>query len=170
MSRARRALLFLLVALAPMTAQAHAPDARRGAGHRWSPLERDLHRAHAHAQAAEGGLSSVSGELAGSPEAGWQVRVKVDGRSLRVAGPRWMERVTRSDAFLAVNRYPGIRFESAVFSDPVLRQGGTVRRRADACAVLRGQSASGCYLPRATNRVAIATSTYSGTISRKTSE
>jgi polyisoprenoid-binding protein YceI len=75
----------------------------------------------------EGRMAHPSGELAGSAATGWTVRVKVDGRSLRVEGPRWKERVTRSDAFLAVNRHPQIRFESAPFDDAVLHQGGAVR-------------------------------------------
>jgi polyisoprenoid-binding protein YceI len=35
-----------------------------------------------------------------------------------------MERVTRSDSFLAVDRYPAIRFASASFDDQVLHAGG----------------------------------------------
>lgn len=75
----------------------------------------------------EGRMPHPSGELAGAAATGWTVRVKVDGRGLRVEGPRWKERVTRSDAFLAVNRHPQIRFESAPFDDAVLHQGGAVR-------------------------------------------
>lgn len=72
----------------------------------------------------EGHLTRVSGKFSGSPEAGWTALVQVDGRNVRVDGPRWMERVTRSDAFLALNRYPTIRFESELFSDAVLHAGG----------------------------------------------
>jgi polyisoprenoid-binding protein YceI len=72
----------------------------------------------------EGRLSAPRGELTGSAEAGWQVRVRVDGRGLRVDGPRWMERTTRSDSFLAVERHPAIRFTSARFDDRVLHEGG----------------------------------------------
>lgn len=73
---------------------------------------------------SEGHLTRVSGQLIGSPANGWQVLVNVDGRSLRVQGPRWMDRVTRSDAFLAVDRYPAIRFGSEHFSDAALHAGG----------------------------------------------
>lgn len=75
---------------------------------------------------AEGVLSHVSGKLRGSVAQGWQVSVKVDGRSLRFDGARWMDRITRSDSFLAVERFPAIRFESGQFTDQVLREGGEV--------------------------------------------
>ena len=75
---------------------------------------------------AEGELTQVSGELRGSPASGWQVLVKLDGRSLRFDGPRWMDRITRSEAFLAVDRHPAIGFDSAQFTDAVLRGGGPV--------------------------------------------
>lgn len=124
MSRARRALLFLLVALAPMAAQAQTPmpavnlaiDGRR------SKAEFTVHMRLR--KPAEGRIAGISGQLAGSPDAGWRVTVELDGRTLHVAGARWMERVTRSDSFLAVNRYPSIRFTSAEVSDQVLRAGG----------------------------------------------
>lgn len=134
MSRARRASLFLLVALAPMAAQAkpETPAVALAIDGRHSNATFVVHMRMR--KPTEGQLTGVTGALAGSREAGWQVRVKVDGRSLRVAGPRWMERVTRSDAFLAVNRYPSIRFESAVFSDQALRQGGPI----DGALSLRG--------------------------------
>jgi polyisoprenoid-binding protein YceI len=72
----------------------------------------------------EGRLEAPRGELRGSAQAGWTVRVQVDGRGLRVDGPRWMERVTRSDAFLAVDRHPAIAFDSARFDDALLHAGG----------------------------------------------
>jgi polyisoprenoid-binding protein YceI len=72
----------------------------------------------------EGRLVAPRGELSGSAQAGWTVHVRVDGRSLRVDGPPWMERTTRSDAFLAVNRHPAIAFVSARFDDAVLHAGG----------------------------------------------
>lgn len=127
MSRARRALLFLLVALAPMAAQAKPPmpAVALAIDGRHSNATFVVHMRMR--RPTQGQISGVTGELAGSPDAGWRVRVKVDGRTLRVAGPRWMERVTRSDSFLAVNRYPSIRFESAVFSERVLRQGGPIQ-------------------------------------------
>ena len=73
---------------------------------------------------AEGLMPQVSGELLGSPDAGWQVLVYVDGRGLLFEGPRWMERITRSEAFLAVDRHPGIHFHSEKFADAALRDGG----------------------------------------------
>ena len=76
---------------------------------------------------ANGRLSGVGGELRGDPARGWTVLVTADGRSLRVAGPRWMERTTRSDAFLAVDRHPEIRFKSTRFSDRLLHAGGRIR-------------------------------------------
>jgi polyisoprenoid-binding protein YceI len=76
---------------------------------------------------AEGSIDRVSGELRGDPAGGWTVQVLADGSSLKVAGPRWMERVTRSDDFLAVDSHPGIRFDSERFSDRLLRAGGRVR-------------------------------------------
>jgi polyisoprenoid-binding protein YceI len=72
----------------------------------------------------EGKLTRVSGVLRGTPSEGWQVLVKVDGRSLKVDGPQWRERITRSDSFLAVDRFPVIRFESVRFSDALLHGGG----------------------------------------------
>ena len=74
-----------------------------------------------------GRIDSVEGELRGDPVQGWSVSVDADGRGLKVAGPRWMERATRSDDFLAVDSHPGIRFRSEPFSDRVLRSGGQVR-------------------------------------------
>jgi polyisoprenoid-binding protein YceI len=76
---------------------------------------------------ATGRISGIGGELRPQPAGGWTVRVQADGRNLRVAGPRWMGRVTRSDDFLAVDRYPDIRFNSQAFSDRILRMGGNVR-------------------------------------------
>ena len=76
---------------------------------------------------AEGRLTRVSGHLRGTPATGWQVLVKVDGRSLRFDGPRWMGRIARSDAFLAVDRYPAIRFDSEHFTDAALHAGGPLR-------------------------------------------
>jgi polyisoprenoid-binding protein YceI len=71
-----------------------------------------------------GQFQALAGEMIGSPQDGWRVQVRVDARSLKFQGPRWMERLTRSDAFLAVERHPDIRFESALFSDAMLHSGG----------------------------------------------
>ena len=126
MSLARRAslFLFLFAALATMAAQAQSPPAVKTLA---------IDGPHSNASFAvtlrmrkptQGHLTRVSGKFAGSKEAGWTALVQVDGRNLRVDGPRWMERVTRSDAFLALNRFPTIRFESELFSDAVLHEGG----------------------------------------------
>lgn len=76
---------------------------------------------------AEGKLGGVSGQFSGSAAQGWQVLVTVDGRSLKMGGPRWMGRVTRSNSFLAVDRYPDIRFDSEPFTDAVLHGGGQLK-------------------------------------------
>lgn len=73
-----------------------------------------------------GQFQTLAGEMIGSPQGGWRVQVRVDARSLKFEGPRWMERLTRSDAFLAVQRHPDIRFESAPFSDALLHSGGVL--------------------------------------------
>ena len=78
---------------------------------------------------AEGRMSPVTGELRGSAALGWRVLVKADGRSLRFEGAAWIERVSRSDAFLAVERYPAIQFESEQFTDAELHKGGPLRGR-----------------------------------------
>jgi polyisoprenoid-binding protein YceI len=83
---------------------------------------------------AGGQFSRVSGEL--QPEAGQQrVLVSVDGRSLVFHGPNWMNRVTRSDDFLAVDHYPEISFRSESFAPDLLRTGGELRGE----LALRGQ-------------------------------
>lgn len=73
---------------------------------------------------AEGELTQVTGRLGGTRETGWEVQVKVDSRSLRFNGPRWMDRVTRSDSFLAVEKFPVIGFDSERFTNAMLRTGG----------------------------------------------
>jgi polyisoprenoid-binding protein YceI len=61
-------------------------------------------------------------------EAGKQrVEVEVDGRKLRISGPAWMARVTRSEQFLAVDQHPQIRFRSDAFAPALLREGGQLR-------------------------------------------
>jgi polyisoprenoid-binding protein YceI len=75
---------------------------------------------------AGGEFARVSGEL--QSDAGKQrVRVSVDGRSLVFNGPNWMNRVTRSDDFLAVDSYPEISFRSEPFAPALLRAGGELR-------------------------------------------
>jgi polyisoprenoid-binding protein YceI len=84
---------------------------------------------------AEGRIPGVSGALHGSAATGWRVDVRLDAKGLRFAGPQWMERATRSAAFLAVDRYPSIRFASARFDDALLRSGGVLAGE----LTLRGQ-------------------------------
>lgn len=70
-----------------------------------------------------GTFLDVRGEL--QPDGNRQrVAVEVDGRRLRVAGPAWMDRVTRSPDFLDVEAHPRIRFLSAPFAPKLLRDGG----------------------------------------------
>ena len=76
---------------------------------------------------AHGRIAAVSGQLRPEAPGSWRVEVLADGSALRVAGPRWMERVTRSEDFLDVERHPEIRFRSAPFSERVLHAGGRVR-------------------------------------------
>lgn len=73
---------------------------------------------------AQGHIPGVTGQLAGNREAGWRVQARLDAQGLHFDGPHWMERTTRSPSFLAVDRYPSIRFESERFDDALLRSGG----------------------------------------------
>jgi polyisoprenoid-binding protein YceI len=73
-----------------------------------------------------GTFAKVSGELQ-DDRGGQRVLVAVDGRSLVLDGPEWMNRVTRSDDFLAVDRFPEISFRSAAFEPDLLRAGGQLR-------------------------------------------
>ena len=126
MSCARRALLFLFAVLAPMAAQAQTPPPARVLAIDGPQSSASFAVTLRMRAPTLGQLTRVSGQFSGSPQEGWKALVKVDGRNLHVQGPRWMERVTRSDSFLAVNRYPAIRFESELFSDAVLHAGGTL--------------------------------------------
>jgi polyisoprenoid-binding protein YceI len=135
MSRRGRLALCLAAALSLAAAQAGRPmtqvwsiEAARSQAQFWS---------HPRLLPRSGGqFQSVAGEMIGSPQGGWRVLVRVDARSLKFAGPRWMERLTRSDAFLAVERYPDIRFESASFTDALLHSGGALEGQ----LTLRGQT------------------------------
>jgi len=116
------ALLILLLAAVPESAPAPATRSFAIDGRRSGAVFRVQLRARQ--REVEGLLAAPRGELSGSPASGWKVMVRLDGRGLRVDGPHWMERVTRSDAFLAVERHPAIRFASAGFEDRVLHEGG----------------------------------------------
>ena len=84
---------------------------------------------------AVGTFLDVSGEL--QPEGNRQrVFVEVDGRRLKIAGPAWMDRVTRSADFLDVEAHPQIRFRSAPFAPKLLRDGGAMTGE----LTLRGQT------------------------------
>ena len=74
-----------------------------------------------------GTIPGVSGEMAGDAQAGWRVLVLADGKNLQVKGPKWMDRATRSEDFLDVERNPDIRFQSERFSDQLLHEGGSIR-------------------------------------------
>jgi len=76
---------------------------------------------------AVGHFRRVSGQMQGDAGNGWSVLVKVDGTSLRFEGPAWMDRISRSEQFLALDRYPEIQFASGLFPDAVLHAGGELR-------------------------------------------
>jgi polyisoprenoid-binding protein YceI len=85
--------------------------------------------------AATGNFLDVRGQL--QPDGDRQrVEVEVDGRKLRFAGPAWMAKVTRSEAFLDVDQHPRIFFRSDAFAPALLRQGGQLRGE----LTLRGQT------------------------------
>lgn len=69
----------------------------------------------------------MRGELSGDPTMGWQIALHVDGRSLKFDGPGWMDKITRSPAFLDVERYPGIELRTETIPDNVLHRGGVAR-------------------------------------------
>jgi len=68
-----------------------------------------------------------TGELRGGADRGWHVEVRVDGGSLRLGGPEWMQRLIRSEAFLDLARHPDIVFHSEPVSDALLHDGGELR-------------------------------------------
>jgi polyisoprenoid-binding protein YceI len=118
------AALLLLAGLADASAPAPAQDAK---------LTIDGKRSSARfivrliwGMRTEGTIARVTGELRGDAASGWVVRVDADGHALKVSGPRWMERSTRSEQFLDVDRHPEIRFQSQRFNDQLLHTGGPV--------------------------------------------
>ena len=74
-------------------------------------------------------FSSVQGELLRLEDGRMSVEVRIDARALRVRGPRWMDRVSRSPQFLDVQRHPEIRFVSVAFTPALLRSGGPLDGR-----------------------------------------
>lgn len=127
------AWLFLLAGFLLVPFPIHAfVEAQAAAGSRLIDPARSSARFIVHLRwrlRTQGRMTGVAGELRGDPGQGWSVLVNVDGRSLKVSGPRWMDKATRSDAFLAVDSHPEIRFESDRFSDRLLHAGGRIRGR-----------------------------------------
>jgi polyisoprenoid-binding protein YceI len=119
---ARLGALSLLLALAAVTSRAQT------IGQSFDPgRSRASFRVHMRFLPSTGGqFTKVSGELQ-DERAKQRVVVAVDGRSLAFNGPDWMNHVTRSDAFLAVDRYPEISFRSEAFAPALLRAGGELR-------------------------------------------
>jgi polyisoprenoid-binding protein YceI len=122
--RGRAALLSVLAAVA-FAAAAQVP----------TPMPLAFDPAHSQAsfkvrmriaRPAIGHFLDVRGELQAEGER-QRVAVEVDGRRLRFEGPAWMERVTRSDDFLDVERHPRIFFRSEPFAPALLRDGGALR-------------------------------------------
>jgi polyisoprenoid-binding protein YceI len=119
---ARLGALSLLLALAAVTSRAQSSaqafDPERSSA---------SFRVHLRLLPSAGGqFAKVSGQLQNERNKR-RVLVAVDGRSLVFNGPDWMNRVTRSDAFLAVDRYPEISFRSESFEPALLRSGGELR-------------------------------------------
>jgi len=126
MSFARHcALLVLLVGISTMAARARSQESSIAIDEGNSSARFVVHMRIP--MPAEGTLNKVSGGLRGGAGTGWEVLVRVDARSLRFDGPRWMDRVTRSDSFLAVDRFPEFGFDSEQFSDAILHSGGPLR-------------------------------------------
>jgi polyisoprenoid-binding protein YceI len=122
MRLARLGALSLLLVLAGMSGRARAVaqgfDPERSSA---------SFRVHLRLLPSAGGqFAKVSGELQSERDK-QRVVVAVDGRSLVFDGPAWMNRVTRSDDFLAVDRYPEISFRSDPFAPDLLRVGGQLR-------------------------------------------
>jgi polyisoprenoid-binding protein YceI len=99
----------------------------------------------------QGRIPKVSGEMGGDAKRGWQVLVVADGKSLVVKGPRWMDKATRSQDFLDIERHPEIRFQSDRFSDKLLHEGGSLGGRLTLRGLTRPVSfrllPSGCAHP-----------------------
>lgn len=74
-----------------------------------------------------GHFGQIAGELIGAPLHGWQVAVRIDGRSLRFDGPAWMGTITRSRAFLDVQDFPGVTLRTDTIPDALLHRGGKIR-------------------------------------------
>src|SRR5687767_10602953 len=74
----------------------------------------------------DGRFGKLQGELRPADGDRWRVHVRIDARSLKLDGPAWMQRSTRSEKFLDVERHPRIDFESVPFDRDLLRSGGAL--------------------------------------------
>jgi polyisoprenoid-binding protein YceI len=83
-----------------------------------------------------GHFRHTDGELEPEPDGRWRVQVRVDARGLKLGGPAWMLRNTRSKNFLDVENHPEIRFTSQPFDRALLASGGPLKGQLD----LRGHS------------------------------
>lgn len=72
----------------------------------------------------DGHFRHMQGELEPVANGLWQVQARVDARELKLEGPGWMQRSTRSERFLDVEHYPEIRFVSLPFDRKLLLSGG----------------------------------------------
>jgi polyisoprenoid-binding protein YceI len=72
----------------------------------------------------DGRFGKIEGELRPADGDRWRVHVRIDARSLKLDGPAWMQRSTRSEKFLDVERHQRIVFESVPFERGLLRTGG----------------------------------------------
>lgn len=76
---------------------------------------------------SQGSFESVGGSLVLQPDQKWKVEVQVDARKLSFKGPQWLARMARSEAFLAAEKHPNIRFVSVPFSKTLLAKGGELQ-------------------------------------------
>lgn len=74
----------------------------------------------------EGHFDHVSGALHPEGPQRWRVQAELDASRIRFDGSDWLARVTRSDKFLYVKKYPRIAFISEPFSNELLRRGGAL--------------------------------------------
>jgi polyisoprenoid-binding protein YceI len=77
---------------------------------------------------ARGRFDRVEGRFEGTPWA-CTVTVALDTADLHFDGPPWMDRLTRSPAFLDAEAHPRLRFEADPFPASRLNDGGPLRGR-----------------------------------------
>jgi polyisoprenoid-binding protein YceI len=85
--------------------------------------------AHGQFAKVDGALQPVAGGL-------WRVSVQIETADLRLDGPAWMLRSTRSAKFLDVANHPRIEFVSTGFRRELLQRGGELAGE----LTLRGQT------------------------------